>query len=246
VVGLLLELGEVTGRDHRVGAHQRRRSDLLVEVHVAVERQLAQRPHQRGAGAAVHDEHRARQLDGPFHVEDAELLADLPVGHALVIGVAVGVEAFDPDHDVVVLAEAVGRVGRREVRNAQQLLAQLGGHLVRADVERLLLGAEDAALLLQFGGLVLALLAEQLADFVGQRADLGAEPVATRGQVAKLGVEADDLVDGARVLATAGEPDADRVGVVAEQAHVEHPRTVAAPASRPRTRWCPWLGCRHG
>ncbi len=49
---------------------------------------------------------------------------------ALVIGVAVGVEALGADHDVVVLAEAVGRVGRREVRDAQQLLAQLGGHLV--------------------------------------------------------------------------------------------------------------------
>ena len=51
VVGLVGELRQVPGRHHRRRAHDGRRADLLEGVGVAVERQLAQRPGQRGAAA---------------------------------------------------------------------------------------------------------------------------------------------------------------------------------------------------
>ena len=62
VVGVVGELGQVAGGHHRLGAHQRRRADLLEGVGVAVERVLAQGPRPAGAVAPVHREHRARQL----------------------------------------------------------------------------------------------------------------------------------------------------------------------------------------
>ena len=79
--------GQVPGRGHRLGEHQRRRPDLLVGVGVAVERRSArQGPQQAGPGPAVEREHRPGELGAPLHVEEAERLADLPVRHPLVLG----------------------------------------------------------------------------------------------------------------------------------------------------------------
>ena len=70
-----------------------------------------QGPEQPGPEAPVEGEHRAGQLGPALHVEEAELGADLPVGHPL--GVAVGRATVrpGPEHHVVLGAAAVGGVG---------------------------------------------------------------------------------------------------------------------------------------
>ena len=73
VVRLVDELRQVAGRDHRLGAHEGGRPDLLVGVGVAVEAELHEGAQQAGAPAPVHGEHRARDLGGPLEVEEAEL-----------------------------------------------------------------------------------------------------------------------------------------------------------------------------
>ena len=51
VVGVVGELRQVAGGDHRLGAHQGRRADLLVGVGVAVERELDEGPQRAGRRA---------------------------------------------------------------------------------------------------------------------------------------------------------------------------------------------------
>ena len=85
LVRLVGELRQVPGRDHGVGADEGRRPDLFVQIDVAVDRQLAQRPDQRRPRTSVHDEHGPRHLHRTFDVEDSQRLGGLPVLDALVI-----------------------------------------------------------------------------------------------------------------------------------------------------------------
>ena len=55
---------------------------------------------QPGSVAPVEGEHRPRQLGPALHVEDAQGLADLPVGDPLVLGTRFGLAAAIPGHDV--------------------------------------------------------------------------------------------------------------------------------------------------
>jgi hypothetical protein len=177
------------------------------------------------ASAPVHHEHRAGQLGAALEVEDAEGLADVPVRDALVLAVAVGVVALDADDHVVGLALPVGGVVGGEVGEVEEHVAQPlrggDGQLV----ELLLLAAELAALLLELARLVLPSVAEELADFVGDRADLRPQLVTGRAQPAELGIELDDLVDLGQVLATTGQARSHHVGLGPEAAHVEHGRS---------------------
>ncbi len=140
------------------------------------------------------------------------------------LGVGVGVELLDADDDVVVGAGAVGRVVRRQVRQQQQHVAELGGESVGRRVELLLLVAQGAALGLELGRLVLPAVAEELADLVGDGADAGAELVALGGAASDIGVELDHAVDLGEVLASAPQPGADHIGLGAEPSDVEHGR----------------------
>ena len=88
MVGVLLELGEMAGRHHRLGQDHGRRPHLLELVGVTVEGEGGERTEQPGAETAVEGEHGAGQLGPAFHVQEIELGADLPVGRPL--GVAVG------------------------------------------------------------------------------------------------------------------------------------------------------------
>ncbi len=103
VVGVLFELRQVAGRDHRAGQHQRRRPDLLELVGMAVEGEGAEGPQQSGPEAAVEGEHRAGQLGPALHVEQSELGTDLPVGHPLGLGVDRRHVGPGAGHHVVVL-----------------------------------------------------------------------------------------------------------------------------------------------
>ena len=80
------ELRQLAGGRQGRRRHQRRRADLLVGIGVAIEAELAQRPRQRGTGAALHREHRLSDLGGPLVVEDAELGCRLPMWDSLMIG----------------------------------------------------------------------------------------------------------------------------------------------------------------
>ena len=94
VVGVLLELREMSGRHHGLGQHHGRRPDLLESVGVAVEGEGGQGPEQPGSESPVEGEHRPRELGPPLHVQDAQLRADLPVGDPLGLGVdGLGVRA---------------------------------------------------------------------------------------------------------------------------------------------------------
>ena len=86
VIGVVGEFRQVTGGCHRLGQHHRRGTDLLVGRRVAVQRESGQRPQQAGAGAPVEGEHGTRETGAPFHVEQLQRLADLPVRDVLVVG----------------------------------------------------------------------------------------------------------------------------------------------------------------
>ena len=126
VVRLVLELREVAGGDHRVGADERGRTDLLVGVGVPVEAQLHHGPQQPGAPTSVQREHRAGDLGRPLAVEDPSSAPMSQCGTRW-CGRRHRVVALGAEHDVVLLAGAVGAVGRREVRRAQEQLVHLVG-----------------------------------------------------------------------------------------------------------------------
>ena len=111
VVGVVLELGQVPGRHHGRRLDQRGWSHLAVGVGVAVQAVLDERPAEGGPHARVHHEHGAGELGPPLHVQDPQLLADLPVGHPLVLAVGVLVPVLVPGDDVVNLAGTVWTVG---------------------------------------------------------------------------------------------------------------------------------------
>ena len=125
VVGVLLELGQVTGRHHRLGEDQGGRPHLLELVGVTVEGEGGERPEQPGAEPAEEGEHGAGQLGPALHVEEPELGADLPVGHPLGVAVGRAVRRARTGHHVVLGAGTVGGVGSGQVGQVQQGLAHL-------------------------------------------------------------------------------------------------------------------------
>ena len=148
-VGVVGELRQLTGGGERRSGDERRRTDLLERVGVAVERVLAQRPRQRGADAALHREHRPADLRGPLVVEDAERRARLPVRHPLVLGELGRQVDRALDDRVVDVARAIGRVGMRQVGDPQQQVAQIALHDVELVGQHALLVAEGPAAELQ-------------------------------------------------------------------------------------------------
>ena len=164
VVGVVGELRELTGRRQRRRGDQRRRTDLLELVDVAVECVLAQRPRHRRAVAALHREHRTTDLGGTLVVEDAERGTRLPVRHPPVLGELGGQADRALDDRVVGVARAIGRVGMREVGDAQQHIAQIALHDVELVGQHPLVVAERPAAQLQFFGAGDVAVASQLAD----------------------------------------------------------------------------------
>ena len=194
VVAVLVELREVAGGDHRLGAHERRRADLLVGVAVAVEAQLHHGPQQAGAPAPVHREHRARDLHRPLGVEDAEVGADVPVGHALVV--AVGSRRRSPRCGGRRCRPRRRRPGRRPT--GRWGCAGAGRGPARpsasASASSAFSSSPSARLsaMTRLGAGVVAVLAEP-ADVLRQRLDAGPDLVPTGAEGPLLGVEVDDL-----------------------------------------------------
>ena len=194
----------------------------------------------RGAQAAVGDEHRPGQLHPPLEVEDAEGLARLPVGHPLVLGVAVGVRTALAQDRVVVLARAVGGVGRRQVGDEEEDLRGLLGPRRRPrrpgpPPARRGPGSRPGALRPASVSPAFA----EAADLLRQGLDLVADLVPLLGQVPLPAVQLDDPVDRREVLAPAPEGGLDRIGVAADQPDVDHRREgTAAHPSNPGLSAC--------
>ena len=93
------------------------------------------------------------------------------------------------DHGVVGVAGAVGRVGVRQVGDAQQQVAHLGLHGVVLGGQHTLVLAEGAAAGLQLLGLVGVAGLAQRADLLRQLVHLGADGVALGHDVAGPFVE---------------------------------------------------------
>ena len=155
------------------------------------------------------------ELHAPLEVEDAELGADVPVRHPLVLGAAVG-SSPGPTTSTTgcPLAGAVGRVGRREVGDAQQQLAHSAAASSSAStVERLLGLAQRPALGLQRLGLVDLAVAAEATDLLRDRVD-------PRPQLVALGAE----------LALPARRDAAPVELVEPSPSTPRRRRTARPA----------------
>ena len=230
------ELRQLTGGRERGGGDQRRRADLLERVGVHVERVLAQRTGQRGAGAALHGEHRAADLGGPLVVEDAQRRGRLPVRHPLVLGELVRQVDRARDHRVVVLAGTVGRVGVRQVGDAQQQVAQLGLDDVELGGQHPLLLAQGAALGLQRLG-PSASPASRSAHLLRQVVDLGAQGVALATMSrARSSSERPPSCSSSSGLLRRAMAARTTLGLVAQQSDVDHRN--ARLLDRP-WRWSP-------
>ncbi|CAB4936804.1 unannotated protein [freshwater metagenome] len=121
MIGIVDELRKVTGTDHRVGEHDRGRTNFFERIGIPIESYLTQRARKRRALAAEHREHRARHLDGAFQIENAEFGADVPVRNTLMLRprswIVANTNALDLD--VVGLALAVGAIRRRKIRDVE-------------------------------------------------------------------------------------------------------------------------------
>ena len=222
MVGVVLELGEVPGRDHRLGPDKRRRPHLAVGIGVPVQAVLAERTAERGAESRVHDEHGAGELRPGGDVQDAEFLADLPVRHPLVAGERVRVGTHLADHRVLLGRQPVRTVGRRRVRHPQQDLADFGAQGLDLVGEGVGPVAQVAAPVLQLGGLVAPAFLVQVADLARDALDLVADGVALHAQLPLTLVQFDDPVQRGDILTPSGNGSLDPLRVGTQAAQVDH------------------------
>ena len=227
VVRVVAELRKVAGADHRVGLHDRRRTDLLEGIAIAIEAVVDERAQEMSTGASVHGEHRTGHLHRSVDIEDAELFADLPMGDPLMFGVAARVVVFDAHDDVVVFSEAVGRIWGRHVRNVEQLLAKRSLEFVGLGGERLLSLPERLALVLQRARLIALAVAMQRPDLFRQGIDPASDVVAFGTDRPNTGIEFDRTIDPRGVVASASDRRFHGVRVGAQQLDVEHGQTVS-------------------
>jgi hypothetical protein len=134
-------------------------------------------------------------------------------------------------HRVVVVVDAVGRIGVRQVGDAQQQIAQRSGHFVGLGGQRLLLLAQFAARRLQCLGTCRVAVAPLLADLLRQVVDLGTNGIAPRLQGARTTLEFDGLIDLHEQfgLVAAGERGPHTSGVEAQKSDVDHVVQASGP-----------------
>jgi hypothetical protein len=122
---VLLEPGKVPGPGQRLGVGHERRQDLgeTSVTRVEVQHEADEGPLQPGALVHVDGEARARDLGRPLEVQDAQALADVPVG----LGVEIEVRRRPPapDFPIVFGAASDGNGFMRDVRDIEQGLPDL-------------------------------------------------------------------------------------------------------------------------
>ena len=218
------ELGELPGGGERGRGHERRRPDLLERIGVEIEPVLTQRPAEGGAGASLHREHRTGDLRGALVVEDPERVGSLPVRDPLVVGIRVEQADRTGDERVVVVARTVGRIGVRQVGDAQQQVAQGGIDLVVLRGERTFAVAEGSTLGLQCLGAVDVAGPAERSDLFRDDVDPGPDRIALLGDRAQPLVESGGVahVVEQRRAVTAGERGLDHRQVGAQEPLVDH------------------------
>ena len=233
MVGVVCEPGEVPGAGHRVGVDQRGRADLLVQVGIAIERELHQGAGEHRALAPEHGEHRPRQLGGAPDVQQTHLGGELPVGNALVPCVTVGAEILDPQHRIVLRPRSDGAVHRRQVRHPQQQLLETLPQGVGLRRHGPALVAQHPAAIGGLGGLGRTALTVQPTDLTGELLHLVPQLVAARQQVPAPHVEVERLGQRGGVVTAGSHAGTDALHLVAQQANVEHHKTVSERRPEP-------------
>ena len=194
-------------------------------IDVAIERVLAQRPRQRSTIAALHREHRAADLGGALVVEDAERRARSPSAARADAQETPPARPTGPfTSGLSASLGAVGRIGMRQVGDAQQHVAQIALDDLELVGQHPLVIAERTAAQLQLLGTMRVAGATQLTDSLRQIVDLGPNCIALGDDVAGQRVEGDrplQLVEHV-ALATPGQGSADRIGVVTQQTDIDH------------------------
>lgn len=195
------------------------------------DRRVDERQLQEGADAGEVVEARAGHLGAALDVDGAQRLAELQV----VLGLeALGGEVTDGPvrlQDDEVLLAADRDVGMHEVAEQEREALGLLVGLVLLGVGRLDVGGQLARLLQQLGLLV----ARGLGDELAERLLLGTELVeADAGRPAPL-VGRQERVDERDVLSTGALGRAHTVGVLTEQAKVNHAVKATGAGIRPTT-----------
>ena len=221
LVGVVLELRQLTRAGHAGAVHEHRRPHFLVAVlaGVKVDEEVHDRAHEPRALAAVDDEARAAHLRRPLQIDDPEIGGDVPVrAHALRRARL----APAPDDDVLLLA-TLRHVRAGHVRDLEQRPLQLALDADALGLDRRDLVAEHAAARDQVIGALLVAL---------EPGDLLARCVALRlllldrlDQRAALAVERLEAVERGRErveLAAPAHPVAQRVDLLAHHPQVVH------------------------
>ena len=145
------------------------------------------------------------------------------------------------------IASAIGGIGMRQVRNAQQHLAQLFLNLVRLYGQSLFVVTQGPTGCLSFVGRCRIAIATRLTHLLRQFVDLGADVVAFGRDFAGPNIESNrtiELFDDVG-LATPGQGRSNSVGVIAEQSDVDHrDMRLPDPLSRPFVNMTPLMSRR--
>ncbi len=235
VVDVLGGLAEEAGAGHRLRAHQRRGQHRREAGRRGLrDRRVDQGELQEGAHAGQEVEARAGDLGAALHVDGAEQLAQFQVVPGLeALGGEVAVRAVRLQRDEVLLA-ADGHVGVDEVAEPLEQFLGLGVGRVAFGVGGLDVGLELFGPLEQLGLLVPGGPADQLAEALL----LGAQLVeADAGRPAPF-VGGQEGVDERDVLSTGALRRAHTVGVLTEQAKVNHVVKATGARYRLSTHYC--------
>ena len=166
VVGVVFELGQLTGAHHGLALHDHRRPPFFEAAgSVRVEEVVDERALEACTCATEHGEAAAGNLVAALEIENVEVGAKIPVGLGLeALGREVARGAPATALGVLGLVLADGRRGAGDVGHMQHEVMQLGidGLALRRDLVELLIDGTDA--LLGCLGLVLLALAHHLAD----------------------------------------------------------------------------------
>ena len=220
VIGVVLELGQLTRAEHGLTLDDDGRPPLLeATARVRVQEEVDKGALQAGAGATENGEAAAGELVAALEVEDVEVGAQVPVRLKVEVELARGAPAATLDVLVLVLtvrggiARNVGQVSHEVV-----LLLLEGGAALGQTVNLLVDGAHG---LLGGLGLVLLALLHQSANLLGLGVTRGLKFLDLGDDGTALVVEFKELLAIPRRLAIC-HGDIDGIGVLANKLDIKH------------------------
>lgn len=221
------EFRQLTGGGECCGGDERRRAHLLVQIGVAIERELAQRPGKRCSRAALHREHRPRNFRCPFRIENAKSGADLPVRHAPMCSERLRQAVRTADDRVVGIGSTGDDMGMGQIRDPQEDLAQCRLDSGGLGIDRFFALATCPGLGHQCFRRCRVAAAASSSNLLRQVVHCGPDAVPLRGELAQLAVESDGVIELTENvgLAAACESIANDVGLRTQQLDVDHEHT---------------------